>query len=505
TEGSTPLHFAAANGHLGVLALLLDQGADCRKPDKSGVAPLMLAENLGQTNAATVLRDWANKNPNGLVLASTPSVLVAPNNLKVRRSLDNFLPRPWKGSLFDRLFPRRARSSASIPQLGQNNFGFGDSGTRRGGDSENLSPHGGRPYQHDSRDSSLLSLGSPLRPIKTNESRSPGIACGEEQVRTPASLEQPDLVGQMSNTETQTGTQHGMSEAVDTTCIGETLIESELESSAQEDNARTENTPNEYPVLGQQDETARASISIPQAGPLLPLNFQHSAVSKSMSAHEIVQQLSQHGCQNITNDLDTASCGARYVSCGGFGDVYCGSLSDGSQVAIKTVRELVPPCNDGSKSLKVHGDLKAVNIVISDQGTPMLTDFGNAVLQEYTLNFTATTQKNSLSARWTAPELLYGGSYSVQADVYALGMTMLETITGKVPFSEKKNNLAVIASVIGREIPTRPEEVVPPKSQCGDILWSLLKSCWEHDPTKRPNAVGVVTAVRVQPEPAAPS
>ncbi|KAG9124739.1 hypothetical protein FRC07_010432 [Ceratobasidium sp. 392] len=70
----------------------------------------------------------------------------------------------------------------------------------------------------------------------------------------------------------------------------------------------------------------------------------------------------------------------------------------------------------------IHGDLKAANILVSQDGYPMLADFGNAILQEYTLSFTATN-KAAGSTRWMSPELLEGNSsYSIAADVYALGM-----------------------------------------------------------------------------------
>lgn len=53
TGGSTALHFAAANGHVDVLALLLSRGADLHKADKHGVTPLMLAERLSQVGSFT--------------------------------------------------------------------------------------------------------------------------------------------------------------------------------------------------------------------------------------------------------------------------------------------------------------------------------------------------------------------------------------------------------------------------------------------------------------------
>ncbi|KAF8599204.1 kinase-like protein [Ceratobasidium sp. AG-I] len=110
-----------------------------------------------------------------------------------------------------------------------------------------------------------------------------------------------------------------------------------------------------------------------------------------------------------------------------------------------------------------HGDLKGLNVLISGNGTPMLTDFGNAVLQESTLQFTATTTKTSLSPRWAAPELMEGvGMHSFAADVYALGMTIL------------------------KEPPARPEDLIPSNNRDGEKLWSLLKWCWMFESENRP-------------------
>ncbi|KAF6760184.1 hypothetical protein DFP72DRAFT_1004154 [Ephemerocybe angulata] len=58
TSGSTPLHFAAANGNTNVVTLLLLHGAQAERPDKYGVTPEMLARDNNWVQCAQVLREW---------------------------------------------------------------------------------------------------------------------------------------------------------------------------------------------------------------------------------------------------------------------------------------------------------------------------------------------------------------------------------------------------------------------------------------------------------------
>ncbi|KAJ3927128.1 MAG: hypothetical protein NXY57DRAFT_965775 [Lentinula lateritia] len=58
TTGSTPLHFAAANGNKNVIITLLMRGAHADRRDKHGITPAMLAEQYGWLECADVLNSW---------------------------------------------------------------------------------------------------------------------------------------------------------------------------------------------------------------------------------------------------------------------------------------------------------------------------------------------------------------------------------------------------------------------------------------------------------------
>ncbi|KAG8715228.1 hypothetical protein FRC11_005202 [Ceratobasidium sp. 423] len=143
----------------------------------------------------------------------------------------------------------------------------------------------------------------------------------------------------------------------------------------------------------------------------------------------------------------------------------------------------------------VHGDIKADNILLSDSGDIQLIDFGSATLNNYlTLRFTHTSSRPTYSLHWTAPEILdeTSKSHTTESDVYALGMTILEILTGRLPY-EGKHAGAILKNVLFlKSPPDRPTfDGVLQSQYAKDTLWSLLLGCWEYDPNLRPTAMEV--------------
>ncbi len=80
----------------------------------------------------------------------------------------------------------------------------------------------------------------------------------------------------------------------------------------------------------------------------------------------------------------------------------------------------------------IHRDIKPQNIMILEDGTVKITDFGIAT----SLNSIELTQTNSImgSVHYLPPEQATGSAPTIKSDIYSLGILMFELLTGKVPF-----------------------------------------------------------------------
>ncbi|KAJ7350355.1 hypothetical protein DFH08DRAFT_695778 [Mycena albidolilacea] len=80
TSGSTPLHFAAANGHTNIVHTLLLRGAHASRPDKHGITPEMLARQNGWDECAEILKTWIINKDRDLRERQGPTDTVEPTS-----------------------------------------------------------------------------------------------------------------------------------------------------------------------------------------------------------------------------------------------------------------------------------------------------------------------------------------------------------------------------------------------------------------------------------------
>ena len=109
----------------------------------------------------------------------------------------------------------------------------------------------------------------------------------------------------------------------------------------------------------------------------------------------------------------------------------------------------------------VHRDIKPHNVIISKDGKVKVTDFGIAKAA------TSTTVSTSAmgSVHYTSPEQARGGYVDNRSDIYSVGITLYEMVTGHVPFDGE--------STVEVAVKHLQEEITPPSEYVRDIPYSL--------------------------------
>ena len=103
----------------------------------------------------------------------------------------------------------------------------------------------------------------------------------------------------------------------------------------------------------------------------------------------------------------------------------------------------------------IHRDIKPQNIIISKDGKVKVTDFGIARVSS-----TQTINSNTMgSVHYISPEQARGGYVDERGDIYSLGISLYEMITGKVPF-DSDTPVSVALMHIQNELPS-PRGIVP--------------------------------------------
>lgn len=126
----------------------------------------------------------------------------------------------------------------------------------------------------------------------------------------------------------------------------------------------------------------------------------------------------------------------------------------------------------------VHRDIKPQNILISRDRVAKITDFGIARAASTTTITMTGVQMGSV--HYFSPEQARGGNVGPQSDVYSLGVTLFEMVTGRLPF-DGDSNVAIAVKHL-QETPPVPSSLMQgiPKG-----LDSIIAKCMQKSPERR--------------------
>ncbi|KAF7967351.1 hypothetical protein HWV62_34655 [Athelia sp. TMB] len=133
----------------------------------------------------------------------------------------------------------------------------------------------------------------------------------------------------------------------------------------------------------------------------------------------------------------------------------------------------------------VHGKICGKNIVVAPNGCPLITDAGlSQVIRSQEGIFPWALPSEYL--RWQAPETFetdLDDTYTASSDVWSLAMTILEVMSGRMPYYPRRQLHATAFAIMDGVLPQRPDN-----DTVSDSLWEMLHAFWAKNPCDRPCA-----------------
>ncbi|CAE6457707.1 unnamed protein product [Rhizoctonia solani] len=136
----------------------------------------------------------------------------------------------------------------------------------------------------------------------------------------------------------------------------------------------------------------------------------------------------------------------------------------------------------------VHGCIRMDKLFVDANGTTKIGEFGLAsLLGDFEFFAPSITQAGQV--RWMSPELLQTNTDqrpipTTASDIWALGCTLFEIVSGKLPYSKYKHDLRTRHEIVSKKAPGLPENLLHPDFAA---VWTLITSCWEWDHEQRPS------------------
>lgn len=122
--------------------------------------------------------------------------------------------------------------------------------------------------------------------------------------------------------------------------------------------------------------------------------------------------------------------------------------------AIQILEQILTAFQDAHSAGVIHRDIKPQNIMLSDDGRVKVMDFGIAKLRRPDSGETVTQGGRGGTLTYMAPEQVSSlEEVDNRSDLYAIGMTAYEMLTGTLPFEEAMTDFDIMQAVVEGDIP----------------------------------------------------
>ncbi|KAG9018377.1 hypothetical protein FRB93_000080 [Tulasnella sp. JGI-2019a] len=210
-------------------------------------------------------------------------------------------------------------------------------------------------------------------------------------------------------------------------------------------------------------------------------------VMQLMKEVELLKKL-QHpsivSYEGMVRDDDSLHIVLEYVENGSLGQTLKAFGKFNEKLVATYVTKILEGLHFLHEQQVVHCDLKAANILSTKNGNIKLSDFGVSLA----LNAMESAKENENiqdnvagTPNWMAPEVIELKGASTASDIWSLGCTVVELLTGRPPYSDIGNSLSVMFRIVDDDAPPIPEG-------CSEPLRDFLTLCFRKNPADRPTA-----------------